>query len=214
MPVRRPVQYDLNPKNIDAGTRWLTLSLRNIGTEALRDLEVGLRSTDAHSIGVFGRRSYISAIKPNEEQLLSLQVWANSTGSLNVSLNGWRNGQRFHWESPAITVTVAEAVAELAGLSVMAEPHPRLGHKMQCEATLRGLARSTRLILEFWAATPGGEFKDLAEIETQDLSAGEEVSHVAEITPEEEGLYTIYAYLYDGTRRIGYKVEHVYPRRV
>jgi hypothetical protein len=85
---------------------------------------------------------------------------------------------------------------------------------MQCEATLRGLALSKRLKLEFWAATPGGEFRDLAEMETPVLSPGEEVSHAAEITPEEEGLYTIYAYLYDGSRRIGYQVKHVYPSRV
>jgi hypothetical protein len=188
--------------------------LRNIGTEELIRLDTRLNSLDAYSISVYGAGDYISSLEPNEEQMLSLKVSANSTGSLNVSLNGWRNGQRFHWESQEMLVTVSEAVAELAGLCVMAEPHPRLGHKMQCKATLRGLVRSKRLTLEFWAATPGGEFRDLAEIETQELSAGEEVSHAAEITPEVEGLYTIYAYLYDGSRRIGYQVEHIYPRRV
>jgi hypothetical protein len=49
-------------------------------------------------------------------------------------------------------------------------------------------------------------------VDTKPLSFGEEVRYSAEITPEEEGLYTIYAYLFDSGRRIGRKVDYVYVR--
>jgi hypothetical protein len=66
------------------------------------------------------------------------------------------------------------------------------------------------LLLEFWANTPSGEFQHLATVETTPLHAGEEARYAAEVTPEEKGSYTIYAYLYDDGRRIGRRTEYVY----
>ncbi len=212
MPIRQPIQYDINPKNIDVGTRWLALTLHNISTEDLTLLDVRLNSLDAYSISVYGTGDYISALKPNEEQMLPFHVMANSTGSLYVTLDGWRDEQPFHWESPGILVRVGKATAELTGLFALTEPYPRLGETIKCEATLCGLGTSEGLTLEFWAASPSGEFENLAIIETAELSAGEEVRYGAEMTPVEEGLYTIYAYLYEAGRRIGYQVEHVYVK--
>jgi hypothetical protein len=212
MAIRQPIQYDINPKNIDVGTRWLGLTLRNIGTEKLARLDVRLNSLDAYSISVYGTGNSISALAPNEEQMISFQVLANSTGSLYITLDGWREEQPFHWESPGVLVRVGKAKAELTGLFALTEPYPRLGEAIRCEATLHGLATSKGLTLEFWAASPNGEFESLATIETAELSAGEEIRYSAEMTPEEEGLYTIYAYLYGDGRRIGYQVEHVYVR--
>lgn len=57
-----------------------------------------------------------------------------------------------------------------------------------------------------------GLAEELAIIETKELGAGEEATYSAEVTPEEKGLYTIYAYLYDGIRRIGREVEYVHVR--
>ena len=212
MPIRQPVQYDINPKNIDVGTCWLALTLRNVGTEELARLDVRLNSLDAYSISVYGNGSAISLLRPNEEEMISFQVLANSTGSLYVTLDGWRGEQPFHWESPGMLMRVGKAMAELTSLFALTEPYPRLGETIRCEATLRGLATSEGLTLEVWAASPSGEFEELATIETPELSAGEEISYWAELTPEEEGLYTIYAYLYDQSRRIGYRVEHVFVK--
>jgi hypothetical protein len=212
MPIRQPIEYDITPKNIDVGTRWLALSLRNIGTEELIRLDVRLNSLDAYSISVYGTGSSISSLRPNEEQMLSFQVLANSTGSLYVTLDGWRYEQPFHWESPGMLMRVGKARAELTSLFALTEPYPRQGEAITCEATLRGLAASEGLALEFWAASPSGEFENLAIINTEMLSAGEEVRYRAEMTPVEEGLYTIYTYLYDEGRRVGYQVEHVYVK--
>jgi hypothetical protein len=41
---------------------------------------------------------------------------------------------------------------------------------------------------------------------------GEEARYTVEFTPTETGHYTIYAYLSDGWRRIGYKTESIYAQ--
>ena len=212
MPIRKHIQYDMNPKNIDVGARWLALTLRNIGPEDLTLLDVRLNSLDAYSISVYGTGEYISAFKPNEEHMLAFNVMANSTGSLYITLDGRRDERPFHWESPGILVRVGKATAELKSLFALTEPYPRQGEAIRCEATLRGLAASEGMPLEFWAASPSGEFKELAIMKTEELHAGEEDRYKTEMTPVEEGLHTIYAYLHDDGRRIGYQVEHVYVR--
>jgi hypothetical protein len=55
----------------------------------------------------------------------------------------------------------------------------------------------------FWTDTPPGKYEELAEIKTKKLSCGEEASNAANIIPKEEGYYTVYANLYDNSRRIG-----------
>jgi len=212
MAIRYPIEYDLSPKSVDVGMRWLTLTLKNIGAQTLMALDVRLNSLDVYSINVYGTGSYISILKPGEEEVLAFQASANYTASVYVSLDGWKDGERFHWESPAIPVIVGEEVAELATVFAMTEPYPIRGEMIRCEATIRGLTESEGLDLEFWAETPGGEFQELATIETKELAAGEQARYAAEITPEEEGLYTLYVYLYDGVRRIGREVEYVYVR--
>ena len=132
-------------------------------------------------------------------------VWVRSS----PHISGWRDEGPFHWASPGMLIRVGKATAELRSLFALTEPYPRRGEMIKCEATLHGLARSEGLTLEFWAASPSGEFENLSTIQTAELSAGQEVRYAAEVTPEEEGLYTIYAYLYDDGRRIGYQVEHV-----
>jgi hypothetical protein len=210
MAIRYPIQYELSPKQISSGMRWLTLTVKNIGADDLTSLDVRLNSLDTWSLYVYGTGAYIPVLKPNEERELHFQVSANVTASLYASMDGWEDGEPFHWESPAILMTVGQEVAELVNLFAMTEPYPLLGKQLRCEATVRSLTESQGLRLEFWADTPSGDFEELATVETKQLEAGEEVRYTAEITPEEEGLYTVYAYLYDGVRRIGREKEYVY----
>ncbi len=212
MAIKYPLEYELTPDSIDAGRHWVTLRLKNIGPQDLTGLDINLNSLDAYSISVLGTGSYVSILKPNESRELPIQVSANRTGSLYVTLDGWKDGERFHWESPGMPVAVGADVAELVSLFAMTEPYSIIGERVRCEATIRGLSESEGLKLEFWADTPGGEFEELAIVETKALSAGEEATYSAEVTPDEDGLYTIYAYLYDGVRRIGREVEYVYVR--
>jgi len=210
MAIKYPLEYTLNPRTIDAGRRWLTLTLQNIGDEELTGLDVNLNSLDAYSISVLGTGTYVTTLQPNEARQLPFQVSANRTGSLYLTVDGWREGDPFHWESPSIPITVGAEVAELVSLFAMTEPYSIVGERILCEATIRGLSESQGLSLEFWADTPGGAFEELAVVETKALAPGEEATYSAEITPEEEGMHTIYAYLYDGVRRVGRRVEYVY----
>ena len=212
MAIKYPLEYELTPQNIGTGRHWVTLSLQNIGAQDLTGLDVSLNSLDAYSISVLGTGSYISILKQDERRDLPFQVSANRTGSLYVTVDGWQDGERFHWESPGIPVTVGAEVAELVSLFAMTEPYSLVGEKVRCEATIRGLTESEGLKLEFWADTPGGEFEELAIVHTKALSPGEEATYSAEVTPKQDGLHTIYAYLYDGVRRIGREVEYVYVR--
>ncbi len=212
MPIRYPIEYELNPKNISPGTRWLTLKLKNVGTEDLVGLDVRLNSLDAYSLSVLGTGSYVSLLSPNEERVLPFQVSANMTASLYISMDGLKNTTAFHWESPVIFVTVGKEAAELVSLFAMSEPYPPVGERIRIEATVRGRSESEGLSLEFWADTPTGEFQELGIVETKPLDMGEEAVYAAKVTPEEEGLYTIYTYLYDGTKRLGRETERVYVR--
>lgn len=210
MGIKYPIEYELVPTSIDTGRNWVTLDLKNIGNQDLIGLDVNLNSLDAYSVSALGTGSYVSSLKADEEQAIPFQLSANRTASLYVTIDGWRDGKRFHWESPGILVTVGSDVAQLVSLFAMAEPYPILGEKVRCEATVRGLTESEGLTLEFWADTPSGEFEELASVETKALSPDEEATYSAEVAPDEEGLYTIYAYLYDGVNRIGRRIEHVH----
>ncbi|MFP4395973.1 MAG: hypothetical protein ACLFTI_11985 [Anaerolineales bacterium] len=210
MATRFPLEYEINPKSVPAGMRWLTLRLKNIGAEPLTGLDVRLNSLDAYSINVYRTGSYVAVLSPDEERLIPFQVAANGTTSVYATVDGWQDGDTFHWETPGMLITVGEEAAELVSLFAMTEPYPALETTIRCEAVVRGLNPSGGLTLEFWADTPSGEFEELASVETKALDAGEEARYSAEITGSEKGSYTIYAYLYEGVRRIGRKMEHIY----
>jgi hypothetical protein len=210
MNFKHPIEYELAPKNVSAGMRWLTLRLKNVGEENLIGLDVKLNSLDAYDIYVYGTGSYVAVLKPGEQEVVPFQTLANATGRVYATLDGWQGAALFHWESPRITVNVGDDVAEVMSLFALTQPYPHKGDRIRFEAVVRGSSQSERLRLEFWAETPGGEFIELGKLEIQTLSKDEQARYSAELTPEEEGMYTLYAYLYDDARRIGYELEQVY----
>jgi hypothetical protein len=210
MAVKHPIEYELTPRNLSAGMRWLALRLKNVGEQNLIGLDLKLNSLDGYDIYVHGTGTYVSALKPGEEETVPFQVLATSTGRVYASLDGWQGAALFHWESPRIEVKVGEDVAKLMSLFALTQPYSHKGDHIRFEAVLRGASDSERLRLEFWAETPSGEFIELGKVGTQALSANDQARYSAEFTPEEEGMYTVYAYLYDGAKRIGHELEQVY----
>ncbi len=210
MAVRYPIEYDLTPENVEGGRRWMTLTLKNIGDGDLVGLDVRMNSLDTFSISVYGTGSYIAVLKPGEQQQLPFQILANSTASVYVTADGWDEGVPFHWESPGIPVTVGNDVAELVSLFALTEPYPLLGQQIRCEATVRGIEESEGLTLEFWVETASGEFQGLTTLDTQEIAEGQIERFETKMMPEAVGLHTIHAYLYDGVRRIGHALDHVY----
>lgn len=109
-----------------------------------------------------------------------------------------------------IPITVGKKSAELVNVFAMVEPYPVVGDVIRCEANVRGLTESPELELDFWADYDGN-FEKLGEVRTKTLSANEEARYAAEFTPEESGLYTVYAYLYDSNgKRIDREIDKVF----
>ena len=154
MALRYPIEYELTPKNIKARRRWLSLRLKNVSSNTISALDIRLNSLDVYSVSVYGTGSYVSVLQPDEEIILPFQVQANASGSVYVTADGFRDGVNFHWETPAVPLTVGEEVAKLVSLYAMTEPYPLLGDRIECEATIRGLDDTKGVTLEFWAENP------------------------------------------------------------
>lgn len=96
---------------------------------------------------------------------------------------------------------------------MLSHPYTKIGKTLSVEATVKGLRKGAGLKLEFWVETPSGKSDKQASTEIKELSAGEEARYTAEFTPKETGNYAVYAYLYDGWQRIGYKTNYIYVQR-
>lgn len=210
MPVKYPIEYEIAPSSLETGTHWLTVQLKNVGDETLTALDVRLNSLDSLSIDVQGSGSYVAAMEPGEQETLPFQVAASLTTSLYLSLNGFQGTDPFYWESPYIPITVGREAAELVSFFAMTEPYPVLNTRIRCEARVQGKAGSGDLRLEFWEDTPSGEFTKFGEIDLDDLDPGEVERHSTRTAVMEEGMHTLYAYLFDGIRRVGREVAYVY----
>jgi len=216
---RFPIEYELTPMEIDKGTSWLTLKLKNIGRETIKGLDVQLHSLDTYNltvygIGLFGAGHYLSDLGPNKEKEVVFRVNAVGSASVYATIKARKDGKYFWWESGWRNIKLSEEKAEIGRLLVLSNPYTPIGKTLSAEATIKGLKESTGgLKLEFWVETPLGKFEEQATLDIKDLPVGEEARYSAEFTPKETGYYTIYAYLYDGWRRIGYKTESIYAQK-
>jgi hypothetical protein len=138
----------------------------------------------------------------------------NAIGSANVfvTIKSRSGGRTFSWESSWTNLKLHEEKAEIGRLLVLSNPYTTIGQTISAEATVKGLRASTGLKLEFWVKNPAGHSEEQATIEIKDLPIGEEARYTVEFTPTETGYYTIYAYLYDGWKRLGTKTETIYAR--
>ena len=96
---------------------------------------------------------------------------------------------------------------------MLSHPYTTIGKTLSAEATIKGMKKVTGLKLEFWVETPSGNFEEQPIMDLKELSVGEEARYSAEFTPNETGWYTIYAYLFDGYRRISHKTDFIYAQK-
>ena len=211
--LKYPIEYELNPTEIDKGKQWITLKLKNTGNKTLKRLDVELHSLDTFYLFPlffpFGIGHYIGELKPDEEREVVFQVNAQGSGDIYATINARKDEDYFWWESGWTHISVSEEKAEIGRLLVLSHPYTTIGKTLSVEATVKGLQKSTGLKLEFWVETPSGKFEEQAIIDIKELSDGEEARYSAEFTPKEMGYYTIYAYLYDGKRRIGHRTDSI-----
>jgi hypothetical protein len=216
-----PIEYELNPRDIDVGPNWVTLTLKNIGSESLRYVDVQLHSLDTYNLtvygtGLYGAGHYLPELGSNEETEVAYRVNTIGSADVYVTIKSRSGGRTFTWESGWTRLKLSEEKAEIGRLFVLSNPYTAIGQTISAEATVKGLRASTGLKLEFWVETPAGHSEEQATIEIKDLPVGEEARYTVEFTPTETGHYTmhytIYAYLSDGWRRIGYKTESIYAQ--
>ena len=212
-----PIEYELNPLEVDVGTSWVTLKLKNIGSDDLRYLDIQLHSLDTYNLtvygsGLFGAGQYLPELGSNEETEMVFRI--NAVGSANVyaTIKADRDGINFTWESGWTRIKLTDEKAEIGRLLVLSNPNTEIGRTISAEATIKGLRESAGLRLEFCIENPSGKSEEHAKIDIKDLPVGDEARYTVEFTPNERGYYTIYAYLYDDWRRISYKTETIYAR--
>jgi hypothetical protein len=162
MVVSFPIRYDLEPRKVDPGLRWVKLTLYNVGSDDLTGLDVRLNSLDTYSIGVSGVELYIPALQSGEEKRCAFQISANLTGQLYITLDGWQNEERFHWDSSGIWVTVGKEMEEL----------------IDFEETLHSLTEREGFAIELWTQRPDDLFLGPSDTLPEALS-GEETDHLA-----------------------------------
>jgi len=213
-----PIEYEFNPTEIEKGSNWVTVKLKNMGNETLENLDVQLHSVDTYNLSVFGSWFYgagqhVAKLGSKEESDLLFQV--NATGSADVyaTIKGRKDGENFWWESGYTRILVSDEKAYLESLWVLSNPYTTIGKTLSAEATVKGLRKGAGLKLEFWVEPPAGKFEEQAKIDIKELSVGEEARYTAEFTPKETGRYAVYAYLYDGWRRIDHKKDYIYAQK-
>jgi hypothetical protein len=210
-----PFEYEVTADQIEKGTNWLTLRLKNISKETLRGLDIQLHSLDTYYLTVYGTGFYRMYL-PSDKEEKDLVFQVNVLGSADVYLTvraRKEGGDYFLWESGWTHVSLDEEKAELERLVVLSHPYTQIGKTLSAEATVKGLRNGVGMKIEFWVETPSGKFEEQAKIDIKELSAGEEARYTAEFTPNETGDYTVYAYLFDGSRRIGYKTDVIYAQK-
>jgi len=213
-----PIQYELNPTELDEGINWVTLKLKNVGPKTLKDLDVQLHSVDSYNLSVSGTgwsgaAQYISELGPLKGSELLFRVNATGSADVYVTIEGRKDGEFFWWESSWMNLQLKGEKAIIESLLVLSNPYTAIGKTISAEATVKCLRKNDGLKLEFWVETPSGKNEQVATIDVVNLPVGEEGRYKVEATPKEEGFYTIYAYLYDDWIRIGYKTETIYAQK-
>ena len=214
-----PIEYELDPTSIDKGNNWLTLKLRNTSRDTLRGVDIQLHSLDTYYLTVygtwwgFGSGQYLKELKPNEEVELLFRINALGSADVYATIMAREEKNYFWWESGWTHIYVSDEKAELERLLVLSHPYTQIGKTLSAEATVKGRRKGTGLKLEFWVEPPSGKSEKQATTEIKELSAGEEARYSAEFTPKQTGVYTIYAYLYDGWQRIGRKTNYIYAQK-
>ena len=213
-----PIEYELTPTEIEKGTNWVTLKLENIGKETLAELDVQLHSVDTYNLTVYGSwwegaGHHIKELGPKWKNEVVFRVNAIGSADVYATMKGKKDGKFFWWESSWTNLHVSDEPAKISHLLVLSNPYTSIGKTISAEATVKGLRENGGLQLEFWVETPTGKNEQQAKIDIKDLPVGEEARYTTEFTQKETGFYTIYAYLYAGYVRIGYKTETIYAQK-
>jgi hypothetical protein len=210
MKTKYLLAYDL-PMRIDAETRKVTLALTNTSEHELRNLEVALNSLDGSALRVLDREVQIAELIPGETKTVTFAIAPKKSASVYVSVSGWKPKRFFHWESAAAQIKVDRDGADSTSLT---EPTPQVPSDkvVRFETTIKSLASDADIEIAFWAQDPTGNRIQLAELDPEPIPKGERASYAVEFTPQQKGIYTIYARLEGETQQSEHKITSVRVR--
>ena len=168
-----------------------------------------MHSLDSVHISFRSPNHYIYDLEPNQEKYFEVEVEANKTSHLYISIHGSKNGDHFHWDSGLMREQVLGDPAEIERVFV-SSPYSNIDGELEVEAVVKGLGDSNGLGLAFWAETPSGKFEELDDMKTRKMSRGDETAYKAKLKPKEDGYYTIYVNLYDDYQNIARAYDTLY----
>jgi hypothetical protein len=121
---RDPFEYELTPVEIDKGTSWLTLKLKNMRSVTLEDLDIQLHSLDTYNLTVYGTWGigaghYIAYLGPSEEREVVFRVNAVGSAIVYATIKARKAGKYFWWESGWTYIKLGEEKAEIGRLLVL-----------------------------------------------------------------------------------------------
>ena len=210
---RLPVIVKLEPREVSKGTSQVTLNIKNIGEDELETLEVGLSSLDQGLLEVQDSLKWLSNVRPGETAVVTFDVSACGSARVYIKIFGYVGERRFSWESPAIRLKVGDEVAEIVSFLIQGEAKQEVKKKIKAEVIIRGLGHDSKVSLDYWVNMPNEVFTHLGEADIEFQEVGVLKSSI-EFTPESEGLYTVYVYLYEGLRQIDRDIDKVLVTRV
>ena len=112
-----------------------------------------------------------------------------------------------------MAVQVGAEAAQLKSVFAMTAPYPPVGRSLTVEATVQAKREASDLSLEFWIDNPSGQFEQIGKIAVKSLTKEETATYTAKVTPQDEGFYRVYAYLYDETKNIGTQTDTIWVRK-
>ena len=111
--VKHPIEYELTPDAVERGSHWLTVPIKNTGDNDLKNINIKMHSLDSLHISFHNPNHYIYDLESNEEKYFEVEVEANKTSHLYISIHGRKNGDHFHWDSGLMREQVLEDPAEI-----------------------------------------------------------------------------------------------------
>jgi uncharacterized membrane protein len=97
--VKHPIEYELTPDAVERGSHWLTVRIKNTRDNDLKNINIKMHSLDSLHISFHNPNHYIYDLESNEEKYFEVEVEANKTSHLYISIRGRKNGDHFHWDS-------------------------------------------------------------------------------------------------------------------
>jgi hypothetical protein len=157
---------------------------------------------------VVGQEEQIAELIPGETKRVTFPIAPKKSANVYVSVDGWKPKRFFHWESAAAQIKVGQDDADSASLPE-SMPHVPSNEVVRFETTIKSLAPDADLKIVFWVQDPEGSSIQLAELNPEPIPEGERASYAVEFTPQQKGIYTIYARLEGKTQQSEHKIARV-----